>query len=178
MSPLTSSPVHSTHLHNLPSGTKGEREGEGTRRKVGDEHQDEAASGGTILNFWFGELLSNHEHCKIWSQVQQCKVQTKYNDQVQTTEAPRSTTATASRQMPVGRSLLLVWVVQQARRGRGRDGDEEDKLWRSKVTHQQTSGAMFLSMFCKSRTLYVKMENDLGFFRVHILGMKQFSEVE
>ena len=55
--------------------------------------------------------------------------------------------------------------VQQARRGRGRDGDEEDKLWRSKVTHQQTSGALLLSMFCKSRTLYVKMENDLGFFQ-------------
>ena len=53
MSPLTSSPVHSTHLHNLPSGTKGEREREreGRRRKVGDEHQDEAGSGGPILIF-------------------------------------------------------------------------------------------------------------------------------
>ena len=96
------------------------RERGGTRRKVGDEHQDEAASGGPILNFWFGELLSNHEHCKIWSQVQQCKVQTKYNDQVQTTEAPRSTTA--SRQMPVGRSLLLVWGTTGKKRKRERRG--------------------------------------------------------
>ena len=93
--------------------------------------------------------------------MQQCKVETKYNDQVQTTEAPRSTTA--SRQMPVGRSLLLVWGYNRQEEEEGEDGDEEDKLWRSKVTHQQTSGAMFLSMFFKSRTLYVKMENDLGF---------------
>ena len=44
MAPSHSYAVHSSHLHNLPSGTKGGK-GEGGCGKVGD-HQDEEGSGG------------------------------------------------------------------------------------------------------------------------------------